>query len=160
MALGNEIVLTIDPRGRFMEGIIDTAEKPGTIVQIDFTQAKVGNRFHWVAYNRDADGDRPAGPFIVLLPDHLQGKTSADAYAAGDRAFGYVPLPGDELNLLIANLAGTADDHAAGEQLMVDDGTGKLVATTGTPETEVATLAENITDPVADTLAHCFWTGY
>jgi hypothetical protein len=145
-----------------MEGIIATGEtpKPGQIVQIQIATAEQGNRWTWEIYNADADGGRPKGPFIVLCEDLLQGKTTADAYAAGDRAFGYVPLPGDELNLLLLDIAGTADDHTKGEMLIVDDTTGKLIATTGSPETEVAMLLETVTDPTADTLAHCVWTGY
>jgi hypothetical protein len=95
-----------------------------------------------------------------LREDDLQGRTSSDAYAAGERCFLFTPRAGDELNLLVANLSGTADDHAVGEMLIVDDGTGLLIATTGTPETEVAILLEAITDPTADTLAWCRWTGY
>jgi hypothetical protein len=48
---------------------------------------------------------RPKGPFYVLREDYLQGKTVDDAYAAGDRCFLYVPKPGDELNLLLLNIA-------------------------------------------------------
>lgn len=161
MARGNRIVLTPD-RGFKLEGIIATGEtpKPGTILQIDPSVAVQGNRHTWKIYNRDADGDRPVGPFVVLCEDILQGKTTSDAYAAGDRAFLFAPLPGCELNLLYANIAGTADDHALGEIGMVDDGTGKIIVTTGSPETEVCVLLEAITDPTADTLAWTMWTGH
>lgn len=162
MAKGNEIIVSAHPRGHFMEGIIGAGltPKPGTIMQIQIATATVGGRWTWELYNADADGGRPKGPFIVLLPDHLQGKTATDAYAAGDHCFGYVPLPGDELNLLLSDIAGTADDHTKGEMLIVDDGTGELIATTGSPETEVAMLLETVTDPEADYLAWCIWTGY
>lgn len=83
-----------------------------------------------------------------------------DPYTAGERFFGYVPVAGEEYNLLLANVAGTADDHTKGEMLIADDTTGMFVATTGTPETEMAMLKETITDPTADTLAWCEWTGY
>lgn len=162
MARGNCILVSA-PRGKFLwEGIIAAGEtpKPGQIVQMDPSVDLVGGRHTWKIYNADADGGRPKGPLIVLLEDSYQGKTVSDAYAAGDRAFGYIPLPGDELNLLLGDVAGTADDHTKGEILIVDDTTGKLVATTGTPETEVAMLLETVTDPAADTLAWCIWTGY
>jgi hypothetical protein len=162
MARGNEIVVNADPLGRFMEGYIGAGltPKPGTIMQLQPATALQGGRHTFELYNADADGGNPKGPWYVLLPDHLQGKGPTDAYAAGDRAFFYTPLPGDELNLLVANLAGTADDHAVGEILIVDDGTGLLIVTTGSPETEVAILLEAITDPTADTLAWCKWTGH
>lgn len=165
MARGNTIIVSApeSPRGVLMEGYIATGEtpKPGTILQRDPTVALRGGRATYKLYNRDADGNHPQGAFWVLLEDRFRGeRTVSSAYAAGDRCFLYCPMQGEELNLLVANLAGTADDHPAGEILMVDDGTGMLVATTGTPETEVAMLLEAITDPTADTLAWVEWTGY
>ena len=159
---GNEIMVSSEPRGRFVEGIIGSGltPKPGTIMQIDYTVALKGGRWTWKLYDRAADGDRPKGPLIILLESHLKGGTYADAYAAGDRAFGFIPLDGDEFNMLIGDVAGTGDDHSIGEILMVDDGTGKLVATTGTPQSEPFTLQEGpITDPTADTLAWVVYTG-
>ena len=149
---GNRIILTPD-RGCRVEGIIDTAESPGTILQLDPTQAvDGGGRFHWVVYNRDADGDRPAGPYIVLCEDFLQGKTVTDAYTAATRAVGFIPWAGCELDLLFKNVSGTADDVTAGNLFIVDDGTGKVIVTTGTPEEEPFMALEALTDPSADTL--------
>lgn len=164
MARGKNIIVSAStsPRGVFMEGIIATGEtpKPGTILQIDPTVALQSGRHTFKLYNRDADGNNPAGAHWVLLEDYLNGdRDETTAYAAGDRCFLYCPVAGEELNLLVANLAGTADDHTAGEILMVDDGTGLLIATTGSPEREVAVLLENITDPTADTLAWVQWNG-
>jgi hypothetical protein len=164
MARGSEIIVYpgTEPNGHFKEGIVNTGQTlyPGMVVQEDPTQALQGGRFVWKIYDADADGGRPKGELIIILADSLQGKTVNDPYAAGDRCFGYVPCAGDELNLLILNIAGTADDHAAGEMLIPDDTTGKFIATTGSPELECAQLLETITDPVADTLAWCKWTGY
>lgn len=167
MARGNSIIVSSnpDPAG-MVEGIIGAglSPKPGTIMQLQTGTALKGGRHTWELYNGDADGGRPKGPFIVLREDPYQGKTTSDAYAAGDRAFGYVPRAGDELNLLVANLSGTADDHPIGEMLIVstaaDATQGKMLVTAGSPETEVAILLEAITDPTADTLAWCRWTGY
>lgn len=162
MARGNEIIVTANPKGNFLEGYIATGEtpKPGTVLQIDPTVALKNGRHTWKIYNRDADGNRPVGPLAVLLPDHLQGKTATDAYAASTRCFLYCPLPGDELNMLLLDIAGTGDDHSAGELLIVDDGTGKLIATTGSPECEPFVLLEDVTDPEADTLAWVMYSGY
>lgn len=158
----SQILLTAEPNGRFVEGYVNTGETfyPGMIVQIDPTGDLQGGRHRWKIYDRAADGDQPLGPFIVVLEDKLQGKIYSNSYAAGDRCFGYIPEAGDELNLLLLNITGTGDDHTAGEILMVDDGTGKLIATTGSPETEVAVLKETVTDPTADTLAWCEWSGH
>ena len=160
---GNRTIITPD-RGCRVEGIIDTAEKPGTVLQYDPGQAvDGGGRFHWVVYDRGADGERPAGPYIVLCEDFLQGKTATDAYTAATRAVGFIPWAGCELNLLFKNVAGTADDvvpdASGGSLLIVDDGTGKLIVTTGTVEEEPFMALEALTDPSADTLLWCVRCG-
>jgi hypothetical protein len=163
MARGNRIIVSSEPRGKFREGIVASGQTiyPGSVVQNVATTALVAGRHTVTAYDADADGGRPkGGPFMVVIEDYLQGKLATTAYTAGERIFMYIPGAGDEMNLLIQNLSGTADDHAAGEVLIVDDTTGKFIATTGSPETEVAVLKEAITDPTADTLAWCEWTGY
>jgi hypothetical protein len=124
-------------------------------------------------YNADADGGRPKGPLFILCEDPTKNTWSANAtgvstpaywysaYADGDQCQVYTPFPGEEFNLLVADVAGTGDDHAVGEILIIDDGTGKLIATTGTPETECFMLLETLTDPATtDNLAWCIYTGY
>ena len=161
---GSQIIVSAptSPRGVFMEGFIGAGltPKPGTIMQLQPATALVGGRHTWELAAPDADGGRPKGPLIILLEDHLQGRDYSTAYAAGERCFGYVPVAGEEFNLLVLNIAGTADDHTKGEILMVDNVTGKLVATTGSPETEPFQLLETITDPTADTLSWVVYTGY
>jgi hypothetical protein len=144
-----------------MEGTLTGALKPGTIVQIDVSEGIDGNgNFSWEAFNQSADGVRPAGPIGILLPDSLSGQLSTAAYTSGDHCFVYVPVAGEEFNCIIGDVAGTGDDHAIGEVLIVDDGTGELIATTGSPEAEPFMLLETITDPTADTLAHVIYSGY
>lgn len=158
MSKGNTIIVSAEPRGRFIEGYIGAGltPKPGTVMQIQGATALVGGRFTYELYAPGTDGHRR--PILVLLEDELRGKLMTDAYAAGDRAFLYEPAAGDELNMLVLNLSGTADDHAIGEMLMVDNGTGKLVVESS-PESEPFQLLETITDPTADTLAWCLYTG-
>lgn len=160
MARGNKIVVNPDARGHYEWGYLDGAYLPGTVVQIDPSVALKHGKHTWTVYNRDADGDQPKGPFAVIDYEPYLGRLASTAYASGDFAKLYLPSEGDELNMVVLNITGTADDHALGEILMVDDGTGKLIATTGTPETEVAVLLEAITDPTADTLAWVRWTGH
>lgn len=159
---GNEIVVSFDPRGLKVEGVIGAGltPKPGTIMQLQVGTALVGGRHTWELYAPGTDGAKPKGPMIVLVQDYLQGRTADDAYAAGERAFGYIPLAGDELNLRLKDIAGTGDDHTKGEVLIVDDASGLLIATTGSPDTKVAILLETVTDPVAETLVWCQWTGF
>ena len=159
MAKGNEILLSANPRGVFLEGYVNAALQPGIVCQIDVSEGLGDDgRADWEAYNTAADGEQRL--IAVLLPDQLKGKLATDAYASGDRCFLYVPCPGEELNMLLLDIAGTGDDFAFGDILMVNDGDGKLIATTGSPESEPFQLMEVVTDPVADTLAHCIYTGY
>ena len=130
------------------------------ILERDASVALVSGRHTYKLYAPGTDGEQPKGAFWVVLPDFLSGKTASDSFAAGERLFLYSPQAGEELNLLLKNIAGTGDDHTKGEMLVADTGTGMLIATTGTPETEVAQLLETITDPTADTLAWCQWTGH
>lgn len=161
MARGNGIIVSSNPRGVFMEGQIATGEtpKPGQFLQIQPATALVGGRHTFEIYNVAADGSRPSGPLYLLLPDELQGKVATDAYAAGDRCFLYTPCAGEEYNLLWANVAGTAT-ISKGTVGIVDDTTGKVIATTGSPETEPCMLLEDIVDNAADQLAWSIWSGY
>ena len=161
MARGNEIIVTANPRGVMQEGIVKAGQTfyPGMVVLRDASIPLISGRHTYKIYDESADGDQPTGAFWVVtnMLQAMLGKLCSDSIAAAERAIFYAPLAGEELNLLILNLSGTADDHALGEKLMVDTGTGKLIATTGTPETEIAQLLEVIIDPVADTLAWCQW---
>lgn len=161
MSKGNRIILTPD-RGYPVELIVNTGETwyPGMIVQYDPTQSTNGGRHIGKIYDRGADGDRPLGPHVVVCEDLKIGKTTSDSYTAGLRVPCFVPLAGCELNLLYKNVSGTADDVAAGDLFIVDDGTGKVIVTTGSPEAEVAEALEAVTDPTADTLVWSIWTGH
>lgn len=163
MAASNNVII-LNTHGRpiaQIEGLIDGTPKPGTVMQPKAATEPVSGRHTWTAYNRDADGDRPAGPIALLLPDELTGKTVSDAYASGDRGFLWVPLAGDEANVLCLNLTGSgsgvSDVFAIGDLLIVDDGTGKCINTNsmGTVEDEPFVVMETVASISADTLVHC-----
>lgn len=160
MARGNSIIVTPEPKGVFTEGFIGAGltPKPGVAMQLQVATAERGGRFTYELWAPGTDGKRRL--MLILLPDRLQGKTSTDAYAAGDRAFFYIPLPGEEMNVLFGNASGTADDVAVGGLLICDTGTGKFVPTTGSPESEPFMALEAIVDPVADQLLHVVRTGH
>ncbi len=158
MASGNEIIVSSPNKGTFLEGIVDGTPKPGTVMQIEAAVAAVNGRFSWTALDAGADGDQRL--IAVLLPDSDQGRLATVAYADNERCFLYCPLPGETLNMLVEDVAGTGDDFAIGDLLMVDDGTGKLLATTGSPESESFICLEVVTDPTADHLMWCMYTGY
>lgn len=157
MAKGNEIIVSADPKGTFLEGVISGTPKPGTIMEIVPATATVGGEFTWRAYQPGTDGQQRL--IAVLLPDTLQGQLATTAYVSGARCFLYCPIPGEDLNVLKGDVAGTADDFAIGDLLMVDSGTGKVIATTGTPESNPFICLETVTDPTADQLVWVKFTG-
>lgn len=160
MARGSGIIVSAEPKGVFKEGIIGAGltPKPGTIMQLQGATAEVGGRFTYELYAPGTDGDRRQ--MLVLLHDPLQGRLATTAFAAGDRCQLYVPANGEELNVLFGNASGTADDIAVGDMLIVDTGTGKVIRTTGSPESEPFQALEAIVDPVADQLLHVEYTGH
>lgn len=158
MARGNRIQVKAGDRPR--EGIarIKTGEtlRPGMVCQISLTEGVDDHGlFTLEIYNRDADGNNPQGPYCVILEDGLAG-TMETAYPVGDgvRTCRYwIPQRGDEANLIISNVSGTA--NIVPGLMIVDDGTGELIATTGSPEQEPFLLLETIVDNAADQWGHC-----
>lgn len=156
-ARGNKILISPEPKGTFQECIVQGTPKPGTVMEI-ITPFYQGNRHLMRVYQPGTDGLRR--PIAVLLEDDLQGKTIDDAYVTLTRGMVYYPVAGEELNMLYADVAGTTDDHPALELAIVDSGTGKLVATTGSPQSEPFELLEAVNDPTGDFLAPVMYTGY
>ena len=161
---GSRVLITGEPKGRFFEGPLSTSgtPKPGTLMQIKAATAIDGNgHFTFTEYDRDADGERPAGPLFVLL-EKGEDYTYDDAYADEDHCFVYCPLTGDELNMLwSAAGTGSSDAVAVGDLAIADDGTGLLVATTGTVESEPFVACEALTDVESTgTMCHCMYTGH
>ena len=159
---GSEIIVSGNPKGVFLEGIIEGTPKPGTVMQIKAATEPVGGRHTWVVYAPpdSADGYRFAGPMAVLLPDQLQGKIATDAYVSGDRGSLYVPAAGEDLNMLYKNIGGTSDAFAIGDLMIVDDDSGKIIATTGSVEAEPFVCMETVAAITADTLVWSKFTGY
>lgn len=160
MALGNKIVVKSHDNRPYLEGIIDGTDKPGTVMQIKAATEPISGRFTWENYDRGADGERPQGPLAILAENWKLGKDAETAYVDGEYCFLWVPQAGEELNVLVANIGGTSDSFAIGDLLIVDDGTGKMIATTGSPESEPFMVAETVAALTADALVHVFATGY
>lgn len=157
-ARGSKVILSADPKGRFIEGIVYGTPKPGTCMEIR-TAFYQGNRHLWQVYSPGTDGYKQA--VVVLLEDDDQGKLIDDAYVSLTRCFLYAPIAGEELNMLFLDVAGTADDWAALAFATVDSGTGKLVAAAGSDADHMKPfqILTAITDPTADFLAPCMYTG-
>jgi len=169
MARGNEIVVTADPKGHFEEVIVSGTPKPGTVMEFKHGTAAVNGRFTYEPAGTTAasgvqgmSGDGVRLPIAVLtnLIGAERGLTNDDARTSGTREILYFPVPGEELNMIIENQSGTADDFAIGDKLIVDDGTGKLLISASTPESEPFICLETLTDLTADNLTHVKYTGY
>lgn len=170
MVKGNNILISEMEKNRRIEGFIQRTTKPGTCMEIDWSVAPVNGDWTWEPYGiTAADGIRGVGAdgdrrlVAVLLNDTLAGQAATTAYAgtsdAPVRCFLYVPVVGEELNMLIDDIGGTGDDLRIADILMIDDGTGRLIETTGDPESEPFIVLEALTNPMADTLLHCMYTG-
>ena len=168
MARGNEIIVSAQPKGVFLEGWIFGALFPGIVVQVRGSVAEQSGRFTYEAYAPGADGNRRA--IMVLLPDQLQGKLATDAYVSGDRCFLYCPIMGEQLNMLVADVPGTGTGTGegaewtagnVGDMMMVDSGTGMLIDSAGAPESEPFETREIQAVPSwGNNLIWVMYTGY
>lgn len=170
MSKGLNVVVTSPPGGVNGECTVVGTPKPGICMDLIRPNAAtdiIGGRFKYEPYGTTAasgvqgvaaDGNRCQ--IAVLNVDWLQGRTYTDAYVTLTRGFLYFPRMGEELNMWVQNQSGTADDFVIGDKLIVDDGTGQLLISASTPESEPFICLEIITDPTADTFTHVLYTGY
>ena len=153
MAKGSLILINgSDPSGRFRSGIISGTPKPGQQMQIKAGVEPVQGLFTFEAVSSASPSQTP----FILLEDDNQGCVATLAYVAGTVGRMYTPLPGDELNLLFANVAGTGDTFAIGSKAVVNS-VGKFVADTGTPYHKVTVEETVSTALTADALVACTW---
>ncbi len=153
----NTIVVSSPPRGVFEEIIIGGTPSPGMCMNVTAATEPINGKFTYEVWNRGADGDN--GEIAILVEDWLQGKIVTDAYVAGTLAKVYFPANGELFQMLYTNVGGTADSFAIGDLMIVDDGIGSLVATTGTPEVEAFTCMETQAGITADTLVLSRYNG-
>lgn len=154
MAKGNKI-LVVGDKGRHFEAICGEVFSPGQLLQIKAATEPDGSGMYTVEeFDGAADGERTL--IIVALENNLAGKTSSDAYAVNDVVQCYIPAIGDELNLMVQASAGAL---AIAGKMILDDGTGTLIKTTGTPEAEPFICLETASDPGSDGLYHMMFTG-
>lgn len=172
-ANNNGIIVTPKPGGIYYEGVVSGTPKPGTVMEISAIASD--GTITWIAagtnaanstyYGMAADGDRI--PIFILLcaQDHAAcplNQDNATAYVSGDRCAVYNPRAGEQFNMLLQDLSGTGagEDYVVGSKLIVNNGTGKLVQSVGTPESEPFLCLEVKTDLAADYLANVMFTGF
>jgi hypothetical protein len=145
MAKGTEIIVSADTKGTFLEGIVSGTPVPGTVMEIK-NVAPVQGRHTWQPWSKASGA---IGLIAVLLADTEQGQLSTTAYVDGKRCFLYCPIGGEELNMSLNDVAGTADDVAIGALFGVEQTTGQMIANSSYAY-PCFTAMEAITDPVAD----------
>lgn len=126
---GTEIIVCANPHGTFEECIVGDTSKPGTTMMMQAGTNPQGGRFTYVASTVTTGNGRGK---CILLKDTLQGKNYGDAYVSGTRGFLYWPLPGEDMNILMAGAAGTGSANAfkIGDLLAINS-SGKGVANSG-----------------------------
>jgi len=139
------------------ECIISGTPKPGTCMTVKAATEDVNGVWTYEGYNRDGDGNR--AEVAVLLEDSGQGNVITDAFVAGTRGMLYFPQAGDILQMLFQNQAGTGDSFAIGDYVMIDNGTGLLIASSS-PENEPFVVMETVAALTADALVTCLYTGH
>ena len=167
MAKGTKVIVSAHPKGHFEECVVIGTPKPGVIMDIVRPGVAAHGRWNYEPYGTTAasgvqgvtaDGNRAA--MAILLEDDNQGATINDAYVSGRPGRIYFPIMGEEFNLWLQNQSGTADDFVIGDKLIVDDGTGQLLISASTPESEPFICLETQTDLTADTAVWVKFTGY
>src|SRR5262245_23392713 len=120
MARGAAIVINADVKGNWDEGIVTDTSKPGTHMEIVPAVAPTGGRF---SYRARSAANGAKGPILILVNDWEQGQVATTAMVAntGGHKF-YWPLPGDDLNCLVAESTGTgtSGENAIGDKLAVN----------------------------------------
>jgi hypothetical protein len=118
---GQTIIVSAFPKGVFLEGIISGAALlPGAKMELKNGVLPVGGRHTWQGYGINGSmANNDPRLTAILTQDTLQGFSPETAYVAGQRCFMYCPLPGEEMNVLVAGQAGTGSANAftIGERL-------------------------------------------
>lgn len=159
MSSHNVIVVSSDPKGHFIEGHAYAGEifYPGMVVTIKQGAPLIDGRPQYEKANLAASGERTN--IVIVRENDLVGKTIHDAYPAGSRFFGYIPANGDEVQVLVGDTPGTGDEINLGDKLIIEDGTGCVIKTTGSPESEPFEALETLGVITADKLCLCRVTG-
>jgi hypothetical protein len=157
MAHGNTIIVSAFPQGKFLEGIVEGALYPGTLLQIKAATARVSGRYTFQALAPSGGDGKPA-PIMVLTEDRMQGKLMTDVYTTLTRGFAYSPIAGEELNVLAGETAGTGNTFTIGDYLMCNATAGYLIPNSSGAAVPFQAL-ETVTQVAASYLLHVMYTG-
>jgi hypothetical protein len=155
---GNEIIVSSNPKGMFLEGVVSGTPKPGTAMSIKAATKLQGGEPTWTPGAGGANGS-PA-LIAILTADVLQGKDALSAYVNGTRCFLYAPIAGEDMNILAGEGAGTSNSYAIGDKLMMDNTTGVFIASSGSPPSIPFVAMEALTQVVGSSLLWAKCTGH
>jgi hypothetical protein len=129
----------------FEEITVQGTPLPGTVMELVPGVAPINGRFTYQASPRANGKDRlPA----ILQEDSLQGFPVGTAYTSGTRGRIYIPVPGEELNVLV-DVPGTGTGSHGGTQIgeyLEYDSAGHLTVETGSPEGTAWMALEYVAD--------------
>lgn len=146
---GNKTILSF-PRGVQKEGKLAVGNvKPGMhVTLLAATQPNDDGSCVWEPYNRNANGDRALIALVVEWDE--MGHDYNHQYVPGDRIKIYFPLPGEECNIRVSHVGtGTGDHIFPGDRMILVDGVGTAIATTGSPQSEPWQATEYVADVVS-----------
>jgi hypothetical protein len=81
------------------------------------------------------------------------------AYTVGEHITLYFMLPGDEVNLLWGEVAGTGNTCAIGDRFIIDAENGIIVPEAGSPQETLCVAMEALTQQAGSTLLWVLTTG-
>ena len=146
---GTRISITSKPRGVFEDVYVVGTPKPGTCMEIEPSVEPVGGVFHYAVYGTQGassgqyvsnDGDRKA--IAILLEYDPEGGIYSRSYVDDEMGRVYWPAMGEQFNMLVKVISGTPDTFVIGEEMMIEDGSGKLLTADSDAEAHPFTMLE------------------
>ena len=163
---GTRILVTSKPKGVYEDIYVTGTPKPGTLMEVTPSTEPVGNLFNYSVYGTAAhssgqyienDGDRKV--IAILVERDQDGSIYSAAYVSGDLGRVYFPLPGEQFNMILENQGGTGDSFIIGQELMADDGTGKLLNADSNAQAHPFTCLETLAALTTDAWAWVRFNG-
>lgn len=93
-------------------------------------------------------------PLAILLEDDNQGAIFSTAYVSGTRCRMYVPIGGEEINMLLGDVSGTGDIVTIGDLFGIETATGKIKANSSYTSTPFQAM-ESLAALTADAWVYC-----
>jgi hypothetical protein len=154
MARSSLIIISGNPKGVFTTGILNDTSVPGTLCKVTAATAMVGGLFTYAAYT-GTDGMKAV--IYILLNNNKYGQSSTAAGVAGEIREFYTPAPGEDVNILVGETAGTGNTYAIGDRLILEGTSpaGTVFLETGSPQDTPFICMEAFTQQASSRLTWC-----